>query len=149
MRRSRTAALRAARTAFTLVATVVGAYPAATIEPTVLTRLPKLLAVALVFLVVAPTLPGFAEPVTCEKYDDQGICLIWAGGPGVPGPPAEGDPGGGGPSVFTGCASERMSPQPPPPAGFTGTRGFPGTKPFATRMGSRRRGVPLSGDLRL
>jgi len=95
--------------------------------PAVLGRLSKILGLVVLFLIVAPAIPGGAEePVVCEKRDKDGFCLIWVGGPGVPGPPGSGDPGGGGVGSrgYTGCASEPMPSPPPPPPGQPVNPGF-------------------------
>ncbi len=83
-----------------------------------MSRAPVVLGVVVALLVLAPAL-SIAEPVTCEKYDSSGICLIEVGGPGLPGPTPPGDGGG-----FTGCASEPMSSPPPPPPGQSGGMDF-------------------------
>lgn len=73
------------------------------------------LLVALIVLVAVAVPAGIAsaEP-ECEIRDPlTGVCKIYATDPGLPIPPPGGGEGGG--STFTGCADERLSPQPPPP----------------------------------
>lgn len=92
-----------------------------------LVRSSGLLALLVAFLVLA-TAPGVADPapVVCEKRAPNGECIVWVGGPGLPGPPGgpPGDSPGGGSVGFTGCASEPMPNPPPPPPGYDGLGGY-------------------------